>query len=158
MKPTILQKRVSYSQTPTNMKNRLYILLFFIAPTFWACNDDENALATTCDDIVKIDSDRFQNDASAFFTVLNVSIDDDCMIVEYSSSGCDGNSWVMELIDANAIKESNPIQRDVRLVLENNEACQAVFTREISFDITPLQTDDSNILINIEGFTLSYNY
>ena len=140
------------------MKNLFFILSAFIALSLTSCNDDENVFQTICDDVVLLDNDRFQNATTDFFTLIDVTIEGDCMTVEYSSSGCSGNSWIMELIDAETIKESNPIQRDLRLILTNEELCQAVFTREISFDIRPLQTEDNEILLNLSGEQYTYTY
>lgn len=140
------------------MKNRFYLLVVLMTLSLAACDDEENVIATTCDNLVVIDNDRFQNDASAFFTLIDVSIEGDCMTLEYSSSGCDGNSWVAELVDAEVVRESIPEQRDLRLILENTELCQAVFTQKVSFDITSLQTNESEVALNIEEFEILYSY
>ncbi|MGD1959517.1 MAG: hypothetical protein ACFB2Y_11715 [Fulvivirga sp.] len=140
------------------MKKGFYTLLVAGVFSVTGCNDDENPFQTTCDEVVILDSDRFKNAITDFFTLIDVTIEGDCMTVEYSSSGCDGNSWVMELIDAEAIKESNPVQRDLRLLLKNEELCRAVFTKEISFDLTLLKTSDSEILLNLEGELYAYTY
>ncbi|MEM9297048.1 MAG: hypothetical protein AAGA64_01565 [Bacteroidota bacterium] len=140
------------------MKKGFYTLLVVGVFSITGCNDDENVSQTTCDDVVILDSDRFKDAITDFFTLIDVTIEGDCMTVEYSSSGCDGNSWVMELIDAEVIKESNPVQRDLRLLLKNEELCRAVFTKEISFDLTPLRTSDNEILLNLEGEQYTYTY
>ncbi|MEM6524498.1 MAG: hypothetical protein AAGF85_08490 [Bacteroidota bacterium] len=140
------------------MKTLLFIILTSFLISFSACNSEEVVYSINCDDAITPDNDRFNNAVTDFFTLLNVTLEGDCLKVEYSSSGCSGNSWVMELVDAETIKESNPIQRDLRLILKNEEECLAVFTKEISFDLRPIRTDDNTILLNLEDQQYIYTY
>ena len=81
--------------------------------------------------------------------------------IENSSSGCDGKSWPEEMIDAREVLESFPIQRKLKLLLDNQEACAAVFTKRVSFDLTPIRTEGySKIILNIDGLKepLLYHY
>jgi hypothetical protein len=53
------------------------------------------------------------------------------------------------LIDSEAILESNPPQRNLRLSLKNEESCEAIINKEVSFDISKLQVDGKKVLLNI---------
>ena len=63
-------------------------------------------------------------------------------------------------IDSEAILESNPPQRNLRLSLKNDELCQAFITKEITFDIDILQVDGNNVLLNLinSGDQILYEY
>lgn len=122
-------------------------------PDFQDSATDEVLLfSTSCDDQVALDKDLYQKESS-FFTIVSALISGDCLQVTYSSSGCSGDSWDIKLVDAEEVLESFPIQRNIRLILDNQEACQAVFTRTISFDISPLQTSPYNqVSLNLDEF------
>ncbi|MEM9859302.1 MAG: hypothetical protein AAF843_18230 [Bacteroidota bacterium] len=101
------------------MKSRIFVLSTLIILVCTYCNEDEDILRTVCDEVVILNSEQFKNATTDFFTVIDVEVEGDCMNIKYSSSGCSGESWVMELIDANVIKETNPVQLDLRLILKN---------------------------------------
>lgn len=127
-----------------------------------ACHSDDEICTCLppCEETVIVDADLYKNAPSDFLTITDASIHNDCLYVRFSASGCDGDSWEIKLIDANVIKESNPIQRDIRLSLKNEEECLAVFTRTLTFDLTPVRTDDNEILLNLSGWDeqLLYRY
>lgn len=140
------------------MKVLLYTLLIFTTIALSGCEDDENIFQTECDAVTLIDSDIFKNSTSVSFELINARLEQDCMWIEIRGPGCDGSTAVMKLVDSGAIKESNPVQRDLRLMLNVNEDCLGLFIKEMSFDLTPLRTDDSEILLNLEGEQYSYTY
>lgn len=85
------------------------------------------------------------------------------MIINFSASGCDGNSWELVLIDADEILESLPLQRRLRLSLNNQELCLAVIDQELSFDISNIQLDESgeielNFNNNTTDSSILYQY
>lgn len=148
---------LNFTMTSTFMKGLLLVVMLTL---FNACEEDK-INKSDCDALVLLDSDKHQNGATAFYTILNASIKNDCLEIEYSASGCDGSSWSEEMVDAEVILESFPIQRNLKLLLDNKEACQAVFTKKVSFDLTPIQTEDyTKIILNIDGYDepLLYNY
>ena len=90
-----------------------------------------------------------------------LEINGDCLVINFSASGCDGNTWIVKLIDSEQILESNPIQRNLRISLENNEDCTAVPNKTLTFDISNLQIqDDNRIYLNItnSGDQILYEY
>ena len=123
--------------------------------------DEDDVVLSNCDTNVILDNALYDSAESAFYTVISAEVDGDCLLVNISSSGCDGNTWVFTLIDSEDVAESMPPQRFLKLELENNEACLAVFSKEQSFDLSALRVDDANeVILNIEGFPepLNYNY
>jgi len=57
-------------------------------------------------------------------------------------------SWELKLIDSESILKFYPPQRNIRLSLKNEELCQAIITKEMSFDVTGLQVDGNTVLLN----------
>ncbi|MEQ9403285.1 MAG: hypothetical protein RIM99_06870 [Cyclobacteriaceae bacterium] len=107
--------------------------------------------SSTCDKVAVVDKAKYDQEMD-FFHFISADISGDCLNVEYSSSGCSGDSWEMSLFDSGEILESFPVQRNIKLVLENKEACQAVFTKTISFDLTPLQLENyGEVILNLHG-------
>ncbi|WP_296383794.1 hypothetical protein [Winogradskyella sp.] len=123
--------------------------------------DDDDIQASLCDATVVVDSSTYQTIESAFYTLMSAEISDDCLYTNISSSGCDGSTWVLTLVDSEDIAESMPPQRYLKLALANNEACLAVFNKEQSFDLTPLRIDGiTEVVLHIEDFSepLTYVY
>ncbi len=136
------------------------ILLIVLLTLFNAC-EEETLPSSNCDFFVELDANKYENGASSFYQIISAEINDYCLEIKYSSSGCSGESWTEEMVDAEAILESFPIQRNFKMLLENNEVCAAVFTKTVSFDLTPIQIEGySKIIINIHGLenSLLYQY
>jgi len=122
-------------------------------------DDDIDLSSDICDQITVVSKTQYDNLVSDNFTFGNVEITDDCLNIEISSSGCSGDSWGFNLIDSGAVAESSPEQLYLKFKLINNEACLAVFERTISFDLTPLQVNGSNLIIlHIDGLETSLEY
>ncbi|WP_431159318.1 hypothetical protein [Winogradskyella poriferorum] len=123
------------------------------------CDDDTIPQESECDAFAIIDDFAFDNNESSFFEIISANIEGDCLNIEISASGCSGETWQIELFSNTVINESLPVQRGLKLILTNNEACLAVFTRQTSFDLTTLQVEGENeINFNLEGFEESVNY
>lgn len=140
--------------------------IFFVIPVVLCfmnmtcdADDDVDLSSDICDQITVVSNAQFDNLVSDNFTFGNVEITKDCLTIEISSSGCSGDSWEFNLIDSGVVAESSPEQRYLKLKLINNEACLAVFERTISFDLTPLQVNDSNLIIlHVDGVEISLEY
>ena len=139
------------------MKNILGIVV--IGLLIFSCSDTDVIDQDNCDAQVIISSEDYTNASNTGLTINSLEIEDDCLKVNYSASGCDGDSWELELIDSEAVLESFPVQRNLNFSFTNNEACLAFFTKEKTFDISNLQVQDSNsIRLNIENFNNSILY
>ncbi|OUS03358.1 hypothetical protein A9Q86_00125 [Flavobacteriales bacterium 33_180_T64] len=125
------------------------------------CDDDDDLVEAPCEQTVIIDSGFYELAESDLYTLISVQIEDNCLAINVSASGCDSSSWSMVLVDSGAVAESSPEQRFLKFVFSNEEDCLAVFTQERSFDLSPLQITGSNeVILNIESFseTLTYMY
>ncbi|MEM8999527.1 MAG: hypothetical protein AAGB24_04620 [Bacteroidota bacterium] len=136
----------------------LFLVLLYIS----SCNSDDSEVPTSsiCDALTIINANRFNNTSTENYTILNATISGDCIEIELSSGGCDGNTWGVELIDSGGIAESLPEQRFLVLDLDNTELCDAIVIRSYTFELTPLQIDSEEILLNLATFEgqLSYRY
>lgn len=108
---------------------------------------------------VIIDGNLYSNTTTNNYTITTVSIIENLLKIRIRSSGCSGDSWKATLIDANQILESLPGQRLLKLSLENNEECDAIFERNFVFDLTPLQIiDASQLILNLSKWNTPLNY
>lgn len=129
------------------------------------CSSDDSSPApvqSECDKYAKVVTENQYNQISTeSYTITNVSIDEDCLSVTLSSSGCDGSTWIMDLYSDNVYFDSDPLQRRVKVGLENPEACSALVTKTLSFDLRPYRLVGQNqVPLQIEGWetTVVYTY
>lgn len=143
------------------MKLQLVFLLL-ISPLLLSqsCESETIDPNPDCPERVEISSKLYAEAPSDELSILSAVISGDCLEIEFTASGCDGSAWEIKLIDADVIMESYPVQRNIRISLKNQEECDAVITKELSFDISPLQLDYDKILLNLtnSGDQLLYEY
>lgn len=125
-----------------------FLFMSVILFGFLACNNDDNS-STICDMTTLVSSERYENAASDPLTVKALEINGDCLKIRLSSGGCSGDTWELKLIDSGDILESMPPQRNLRLLLKNKEECLAIVTKEVTFDISNLKFDGSQVQLNI---------
>lgn len=117
-----------------------------------ANNNDLNDY-TICDFMTIESANLYENAPNDDLIINSITLIDDCMIFEFSAGGCDGSTWEVQLIDSGQILESFPIQRNLRLSLNNQEDCEAFVTKSLSFDIANLQDDGNNqVVFNVDNF------
>ncbi|MEW4925309.1 hypothetical protein [Algibacter sp. 2305UL17-15] len=145
------------------MKSILKNIIFFSVIAFCfmnlQCEDDDDVIDSICDEVTVVNKDIYDNLVSDDFQFVEVAITDDCLNIKISASGCDGATWGFELVDSGAVAESSPEQRYLKFQLVNEELCDAVIQKTISFDLRPLQIQGSTkIILNIEGLQESVTY
>ena len=122
--------------------------------------DTEGECWSACCQQVIINAVEYQNAPNDALEIVNVQLEGDCLSIRFESGGCDGNSWGIKLIDSEAIMESYPPQRNLRLSLNNQEPCDAIVTKEIAFNVSNLRLEYDKILLNItnSGDQVLYEY
>ena len=120
------------------------IIMLFI---FTSCDqNDDNPLGCKefgdCDKCIIINRDMFYQTNTDNYTIQNITVNQDCIEIEFGSSGCDGNSWEINLVDLGGISATAVPQRDLKLKLINPEDCEAFIIKTISFNLKPLQLDN----------------
>lgn len=126
------------------------IITILIGFAFFCCSDnDDNETQNNCDFETLISEEEFENAPNDQLAIQSLEIDENCLKISFSASGCDGNTWEVKLIDSGNILEAMPPQRNLRLSLMNNEACLAVITKEMSFNISNLKLENNQVMLNI---------
>ncbi|WP_152604834.1 hypothetical protein [Psychroserpens jangbogonensis] len=123
------------------------------------CDEDDDIQESNCGQSVIIDNVFFESAVSGDYQLVSFDINEDCLTIEVSASGCDGETWSMVLVDSGEVAESSPEQRYLKFVFTNEEACLAVFNQSRIFNLSGLRVDGSNeVVLNIEGFPEVINY
>ncbi len=131
-------------------KGLLILCAFF---TLSACDDNEVVVDTFCGDAIRIDATLYGATTISNYSITDVVILDDCITITIGSSGCDPNSWIASLIDSEQEALSLPPQRNIRLSLENNDACLAFFQTSYTFDLRPLLNNTNEpLILNLDGW------
>lgn len=125
------------------------LLLVCVIVSSLSCSDGNEPDPNGCDLGTVISQDLFRNAPSDQVTINSLEIENDCLKINFSASGCNGESWKIRLIDSGSIKESEPPQRDIRLSMDNDELCQAFITRELSFNIANLKVEGGRVVLNL---------
>lgn len=126
------------------------------------CEDDPVSLPqSNCVSLALIDSFSYENAATSPYTINDVIINDDCLIITVTATGCNGITWTMQLLDSDSVDETSPPQRYVKFFLINDESCLTEVSRTTSFDLSTLQIEGENeIVINIDDYPdpVTYTY
>lgn len=128
------------------------------------CDEDDlpPGFDTFCDETVIVDNVLFDSLESDDFQFGSAEIFDNCLSIQVIASGCSGDTWGFKLVDSEAIAESLPEQRNIKLEFVNNEDCDAVIGHTVSFDIEALQIDNTvnQVILHLEGWvpSLTYSY
>ena len=144
-----------------NIRIHLALGISIISLLFTSCDEDfETDCFSKCPQNVMISAEEYQNAPSDELEIIDVEIDGDCLVITFTSGGCDGNSWRVKLIDAEVIMESYPPQRNLRLSLLNQEPCDAVVTKAVAYNVSSLQLKYDKIKLNItnSGDQILYEY
>ena len=142
-------------------KVQLVLVILTIGLMITACDDYvETDCFTACSQQVIINAEEYQNAPDDELEIVNVQLEGDCLVIRFESGGCDGNSWGIKLIDSEAIMESYPPQRNLRLSLKNQELCDAIVTKEVAFNVSKLRLEYDKIKLNItnSGDQILYEY
>jgi len=139
---------------------RIFPILILFVCTFNSCLKDDEKDYSHCEQMVVISEDKYLTAPNDHLEIDSLRIEGDCLIIDFSSGGCNGDTWELKLIDSGAVMESYPPQRNLRLSLKNEELCDAWLTREVSFDISALQINGYPVRLNIKnsGDRILYEY
>lgn len=135
------------------MKNFMILCSIFC----FSCSD-QNTMDNIADGTVIINNNLYKEVDSNLYTINNVSLNGNLLSIKITSSGCSEDSLKAVLVDADEILESYPIQRNIKLALENKEACLAVFEKEFTFDVSSLKDGFTKVILNLEGWNYAINY
>ncbi|MEP0984769.1 hypothetical protein [Ekhidna sp.] len=134
---------------------KIVITIFMSAFLLASCKSDDHNVSSDQDVII---NEALYNEISTTnYSITEAEISGDSLKVTIQSSGCDGSEWEVKLVDSGAIAESYPVQRFAKISLKNAELCDAIVTRNYSFNLTPLQVEDQ-LYLNLEGWESQLHY
>lgn len=126
-----------------------FILLMTLFLTTRGCTKDEreSKYNNRCN-FVSIDSEQYNNLTTDDFNIVDIKFEDRCLKITIRyGGGCKDVS--LRLIDSDSVFESNPVQRNLKIILTDNDDCEALITKEFYFDITKLKVEGQNeVLLN----------
>ena len=123
------------------------------------CSSSDDS-GSSCDAEALVNESRYNQAPRQGIFIKNVSINGDCLEVNFESSGCDGSSWIINLVASTQVAESLPPQRFMAIELDNNEACLAIIDTTLSFDLNTFRLSGDEIVLNLQGWSekISYRY
>ena len=139
------------------------VLALFTSVFFVACDfmDDhiKHPIKSKCNEKAVLDHVAFPQVNTTNYGVTNVVLNGDCLEITVSSSGCNPDNWDMNLIGVASKTNIYPPLFHAKIELVNNEACQAVFQKTVSFDLTPFQMAGQNtVQIALDGWNTKIMY
>lgn len=127
-----------------NLSMLNYGKIILIILLFISCSTEEEPL---CELPVLNDRDRYMATKTESYTITEAKITGNCLEISLSASGCNGDSWEVELIDA-GIKASRPeLTRFLKVSLLNPELCYAIIHKTYSFRIGGLKENAAEELV-----------
>lgn len=144
---------------------KIFLVTLLIGTLFISCSEDDDnnpQSEITCDSVADIvTEDDFNEIITSNYNVTEIQLNGDCLEATISSSGCDPEQWEMNLFSVDAFYTVFPLQRAVKIQLINDQLCEAVFQKTVSFDLTPFRIDGQNeVPLNVEGLNeqIIYEY
>lgn len=137
---------------------KLILGTVIICISLTTCDRDNNDISINCEKQVVISAHEYNTAPNDQLEVHKLELNEDCLKINFSSSGCNGDTWVLKLIDSEVILESNPPQRNLRLSLNNDELCDAYITKDIIVEINDLQVEGNKVLLNLTNSDLQILY
>jgi len=142
------------------MKIFKLICLSILATATLSCTSDDEG-STPCDAKAVLDPERFETAPAMSLNIESAAIEGDCLNIRFTSSGCNGDTFVFNLIGLPNDATVFPPLVNVRLSLSSNELCEAIVSREVSFDLSVFQqsnTDRVTLALQNNGQSLLYVY
>jgi len=149
---------IKYDHLKTNYIQMKYLFLGTLV-LFASCNyDDEVAINCAPTLISDIHYFNFRSDTFEFVEIKSAT--SECIKISLSySGGCDEVSAI--LADSGDILESDPPQRNLRLIFTDNDDCEALKKQDFYFNIENLKIEgECRVLLNFQGTekTVLYKY
>lgn len=134
---------------------KLIILALSILFSLTGCSDDDKGINYQG---TIIDNQQYTASKSDSFTLIRLSNYRGFLKANIRyGGGCKEVS--VKLIDSGEIFESDPIQRNLKIIFTDNDECEALVEKDFYFDIRNLQVNNvSKVLLTFQGSDLTYLY
>ncbi len=133
------------------------IILVFLLLMFNACEDEATDASSSCD-VKAIISDEFDTATTDAYTIISASLERQCLAVEIGAGGCSGQSWKADLLVSKVVGFSYPSYVSLKLILEDDELCEAAIRRTFHFDLQPLEEFGERLILNLDGWDEAISY
>jgi len=142
------------------MKN--IALLIVIIALIASCDDGNSTKSSSppCEKTIIISSMLYKTAPDDRFHFEDVEVVGNCLEMTISYGGGCGEVGY-ELIDAGVVYYSMPPQRELRLSFKDDDLCEALIRKTISFDLRPIILSNTNeIILRLSDWedTLIYRY
>ncbi|MEM0940012.1 MAG: hypothetical protein AAF600_07015 [Bacteroidota bacterium] len=134
---------------------KIVLPLFILISVSFACDDDQTEVSCGPYAITSEDYENIQSDP---FSISSSEIIDNCLSIEIITGGCDGESWTAQLYKSEAETFSLPPQLFMKLVLNDDEYCEAAIKKTFQFDLTPIIDQREQFIIRLEGWDQLLEY
>ena len=133
---------------------KMNVLVLAFGIFFASCGEDDFTLIgdINCEVPGIVDQDQFSNESSDGFDIDDVQLDEDCLAILFGAGGCSGDTWELKLLGSEATTFSEPPQRSIRLVLKDDEECEAYIEQIVSFDISDFKVPGGDVILILEGY------
>ena len=133
------------------------LLLLLLSTTVSACNNDDDN-QNECNENAIVSSEEYETAPNDPLNINSVTIEGDCLTINFVTGGCDGESWIIKFISSEIIEPTVPPSRQVRLSLIDNEDCEALITKNVSFNIKNLRVEGNNVVLLFDNSSIEYEY
>lgn len=146
------------------MKTKSLLLLGALTVSLWSCEENDTVCScqdpTPCDQLAKSDNGLYENGPADQHFINEAAIEGDCLYLTFQyGGGCESIDY--QLLSNDNILYAQPPQRSIRLALDEDDPCEALPQVEASFNLEPLQLENTDTLIlKLEGWEedLAYVY
>lgn len=141
----------------TSYHKRNSILLILLGCLFCLSCAKNKVVYPQCQPIA-VDRSLFFSSQGDDFDFEEVNIEGDCLEITIRYGGGCG-SIIASLIDSGDIRDSQPLMRNLRLVLADRDPCEASVTKKFSYDLTRIREPDQNIIrLDLLGWPIPIYY
>ncbi|MDA8930292.1 hypothetical protein N9J07_02785 [Bacteroidia bacterium] len=134
--------------------------IFFLIITCTSGCSEKEPTSSHCDRSVIV-SDRNYNKANdnSDFSIEEVSITSNCMIITYNYGGGCGNINTSLVAGENTTQNTlNLPQRELKLSIDDNDNCKALIQTSEEFDISALQGEGNLTILKLHKWDTDINY
>ena len=94
---------------------------------------------TNCNKFIEFNESKYNEIPTNQYTINNVVLNDNCLQITITHSGCDKNDWDMNFIASEIVAETLPPQYHAKIELITNKTLPGNISKIMSFDLTPLK-------------------
>lgn len=135
---------------------RVFLCLFVFV--IFSCSDSEPADSNGICDPIQVNESKFNSQQSPRVDLLEFELKENCLEVKLGVSGCDDNHTI-DMVTDGFLAESLPPQITFDFYDNNLQDCEAYFTIDRSYDLTPIQEIyDGEIIIRFLNNDKFFNY